>query len=207
MLAGDDRWASGKIVTYFEYEAIYLGIIVGLALANILASLHKLIEGGKRVRWSWMAPASAAYAATLTINEFWFTWIHQHDAVHRTIFAWYPRALAFALLFLMCAASLPDDAADDHVDIARYYINNRKRFWGFSAALHALNLVSWTVAFALAGFAAHFIQAAALPILANTGECLLSLTLVFSQAKWWHASVLAVLWGWSLYFFGPMPLN
>ena len=107
----------------------------------------------------------------------------------------------------MCAASLPDEAPEGHVDLARYYIDNRRRFWSFSAALHALNLASWTVTLALAGFAPHFIQAAALPILANTGECLLSLTLVFTRAKWWHALVLAVLWAWSLYFFGPMPLN
>ena len=194
-------------MTYFEYEAIYLGIIVGLALANILASLHKLIEAGKHVRWAWMAPASAAYAATLTINEFWYTWIHQHGLAHLTIFTWYPRAAAFALLFLMCAAALPDDAADGHVDLARYYIDNRRRFWGFSAALHALNLVSWTVAVAVSGSSLQFVQGHAAPILANASECFLSLTVVFTRVKWWHALVLASLWIWSLYFFGPMPLN
>ena len=89
-------------MTYFEYEAIYFGIIVGLALANILASIHKLVEAGSRVRWSWMAPATAAYAATHTINEFWFTWIHHQHDTHQTIFTWYPSALAFALLYLMC---------------------------------------------------------------------------------------------------------
>jgi hypothetical protein len=194
-------------VTYFEYEAIYLGIIVGLALANILASLHKLIEAASRVRWGWMAPASAAYAATHTINEFWFTWIHQHDAGQQTIFTWYPRALAFALLYLMCAASLPDDAAEGPVDLAHYYIENRKRFWGFSAALHALNLLNWIKAFVLSGFALQFLHTSALPMLANSAECFFSLTLMFTRAKWWHALVLAGLWGWSLSFFGPMPLN
>jgi hypothetical protein len=194
-------------VTYFEYQAIYLGIIVGLALANILASLHKLIEAGSRVRWSWMAPASAAYAATHTINEFWFTWIHHQNDAHQTIFTWYPSALAFALLYLMCAASLPDDAAEGDVDLSHYYIENRNRFWGFSAALHALNLVSWIKAFALSGFALQFLHSGALPMLANAAECVLSLTLVFTRAKWWHALVLAGLWIWSLYFFGPMPLN
>jgi hypothetical protein len=194
-------------VTYFEYEAIYLGIIVGLALANILASLHKLIEAGKRVRWSWLAPASAAYAATHTINEFWYTWIHQHDAGQQTIFTWYPRAIAFALLYLMCAAALPDDAADGDVDLTRYYIDNRKRFWGFSTALHALNLLNWIKAFALSGFAMQFLHDGAIPMLANTAEGLLSLTLMFTRSKWWHALMLAGLWIWSLSFFGPMPLN
>ena len=194
-------------MTYFEYEAIYLGIIVGLALANILASLHKLIEAGTRVRWSWMALATAAYAATHTINEFWFTWIHHQHDTHQTILTWYTSALAFALLYLMCAASLPDDATEGDVDLDQYYIENRKRFWGFSAALHALNLLSWMKAFALSGFALQFLQSGTVPMIANAAECAVSLSLVFTRAKWWHALVLAGLWAWSLYFFGPMPLN
>ena len=77
---------------------------------------------------------SAGYAATLTLNEFWFLWFGQQHEPHRTILTWYPLAIAFALLFLMCAAAaLPDDAAEGDVDLARYYIENRKRFWGFSA--------------------------------------------------------------------------
>lgn len=195
-------------MTYFEYEAIYLGIIVGLSLANILASLHKLIEAGKRVHWGWMAPASAAYAATHTINEFWYTWIHhQYHTGQQTVFSWYPGALAFALLYLMCAASLPDDAPDGPVDLAHFYIENRKRFWGFSAALHALNITSWTLGFALSGFALQFLHGSAVPMLANSAECFVSLTLMFTRARWWHAIGLIGLWTWSLYFFGPMPLN
>jgi hypothetical protein len=194
-------------LTYFEYEAIYLGIIVGLALANILTSLHKLIEAGRRVRWGWLAPATAAYAATHTVNEFWFTWVHHQNDPGQMVFTWYSSALAFALLFLMCAAALPDDASDGDVDLERFYIENRKRFWGFSTALHVLNLLSWTKAFALTGFALQFLPNSAVPMLANTVEGLLSLSLMFVRAKWWHALGIALLWGWSLYYFGPMPLN
>jgi hypothetical protein len=195
-------------VTYFEYAAIYFGIIVGLALANILTSVHKLVEAGSRVRWSWLAPVSAAYAATLTINEFWYLWLGRgQHASHRTILTWYPLAIAFALLFLMCAAALPDDAAEGEVDLARYYIENRKRFWGFSAALHALNLVSWAVGTAESGAVLQFIQVNASPMLGNATELVLSLTLAFTRARWWHALVLAGMWVFTVFYFGPMPLN
>jgi hypothetical protein len=193
-------------VTYFEYEAIYFGIIVGLALANILTSVHKLVEAGSRVRWGWMAPASAAYAATLTINEFWYVWIRQHDG-HRTILTWYPLAVAFALLFLLCAAALPDDAELGEVDLTHYYMENRHRFWGFSAGLHAFNLVSWAVRFAVFGATLQFAKDNGLAIVLNGVEFVLSLTLVFTRAKWWHALVLVGLWAWSIVYFGPMQLN
>ena len=194
-------------MSYFEYEAIYLGIIVGLALANILTSLHKLIEAGPRVRWGWMAPASAAYAATHAVNEFWFTWTHHQNDPGQTVLSWYPSAIAFALLVLMCAAALPDDTSEGNVDLAQYYIDNRKRFWGFSTALHILNLLSWTKAFALSSFMLQFFSGSAVPMLANTAEGALSLSLVFTRANWWHALVLLALWAWTVAYFGPMQLN
>ena len=194
-------------MTYFEYAAIYFGIIVGLALANILFSVHKLIEAGSRVRWGWMAPASAGYAATLTLNEFWYVWARQQDMGHRTILTWYPLAIAFALLFLMCAAALPDDAAEGDVDLAHYYIENRKRFWGFSVALHAFNLLSWAIKFAVLGATMQFARGHAGAMLLNAAELALSLTLMFTRAKWWHVLVLASLWIFTIYYFGPIPLN
>jgi hypothetical protein len=194
-------------VTYFEYSAIYFGIIVGLALANILFSVHKLIEAGSRVRWGWMAPACAGYAATLAINEFWYLWARQQDMGHRTVLTWYPIAIAFALLFLMCAAALPDDAAEGDVDLVRYYIENRRRFWGFSVALHALNLLSWAIRFAVSGATTQFARDHSGAMLLNGAELGLSLTLVFTRAKWWHALVLASLWAFTIYYFGPTPLN
>ena len=194
-------------MTYFDYSAIYFGIIVGLALANILFSIHKLVEAGSRVRWGWMAPASAAYAATLTINEFWYVWARQQDMGHRTILTWYPIAIAFALLFLMCAAALPDEAGEDGIDLAHYYVENRKRFWGFSAALHVFNLLSWAIKFAVLGATMQFVRDHAGAMLLNATELALSLTLVFTRAKWWHALVLASLWIFTIYYFGPTPLN
>lgn len=194
-------------MTYFEYEAIYFGIIVGLALANILSSVHKLVEAGSRVRWGWMAPASAGYAATLALNEFWYVWARRQDMSHRTILSWYPLAIAFALLFLLCAAALPDDAAEGDLDLATYYIENRKRFWGFSVALHAFNLLTWAMTFAESGATMQFARDHAGAMLLNATELVLSLTLVFTRVKWWHALVLAGLWIFTLSYFGPLPLN
>ncbi len=192
---------------YFEYAAVYFGIIAGLALANILTSFHKLIEAGRRVRWGLFAPASALYAATLTLGEFWSVWLRQHDMGHRIFFTWLPLAAAFALLFLMCAAALPDEVGEAGVDLDRFYIDNRRRFWGFSFALHALNLVSWAVTLTEYGFSAQALQHSLTPILGNTGEAALSLTLIWTRAKWWHALVLAGLWIYALCYFGPMPLT
>jgi hypothetical protein len=193
-------------VSYFEYEAVYFGIIVGLALANILMSFHKLIEAGSRVRWGWLAPLSAFYAATLTLGEFWSVWVRQHDMGRSVFLTWLPTALAFALLFLMCAASLPDEAGEG-VDLRRYYMENRHRFWGFSAALHALNLCSWATSFVERGFDTHYVYAHLQPIFGNTLEGALSLSLVFIRARWWQVLGFAAVGAYALWYFGPLPLH
>ncbi|HJW41643.1 MAG TPA: hypothetical protein VJ476_10495 [Rhizomicrobium sp.] len=194
-------------MTYFEYQAIYFGIIVGLALANILGSVHKLVEAGSRVRWGWMAPLTAGYAATFTLCEFWFLWIRRNDPGHHTILSWLPLAAAFALLYLMCAAALPDEVGEPGVDLNRYYTQNRYRLWGFAAVLHALNLCSWLVGFWEAGFDATVVRGGLWAVFGNATECLLSLSLIFVRATWWNALVLAGLWAFILSVFGPMPLS
>ncbi len=44
-------------------------------------------------------------------------------------------------------------------------------------------------------------------ILLNSTELGLSLTLMFTCAKWWHALVLASLWIFTVFYFGPTSLN
>ena len=193
-------------MTYFEYEAVYFGIIVGLSLANILASFHKLIEAGAHVRWGWLAPASALYAAVLTLGEFWSIWVRQRDMGHTVFLAWLPTAAAFALLFLMCAASLPDEAGEA-VDLKRYYTDNRGRFWGFSVALHALNLCSWATTFFEHGFETHYMVGHIHPILGNVVEGALSLSMILVRVTWWQVLGVAAMWAYALSYFGPLPLN
>jgi len=194
-------------VTYFEYAAVYFGIIVGLALANVLTSFHKLIEAGPRVRWHWLAPAAAVYASMLTLGEFWSVWMRQNDMGHRVFFTWLPLAFAFSLLFLFCAASLPDEVPKEGLDLKDYYFSNRKRFWGFSIALHLFNLTSWTIAAVEHGNAAQYALQYWHPILGNFVEAALSLVAMFARAVWVQAIVLLAMAAYMISLFGPMTLG
>jgi hypothetical protein len=181
-------------VTYFEYGAIYYGIIVGLALANILMSFHKLIEAGTRVRWGWFAPVSALYAAVLTLADFWSLWARQHGMGHRFFLTWLSTAAAFALLFLMCAASLPDEV-DEGLDLRHYYFANRKRLWGFSLALHLFGLVSWVVGAIEKQPDAplQYLQQNWLLVIGNAVDAVLSLALMVVRPAWLQAILLSAL--------------
>lgn len=194
-------------MTYFEYEAIYLGIIVGLALANVLTSFHKLIDAGPRVHWHWLAPASALYASVLTLGEFWSVWERQNGMGHRLFFTWLPLAFAFAILFLFCAASLPDEVSGGRLDLKDYYFSNRKRIWGFSIALHLLNLTSWTISAVEHGDAVQYLVQNWHPYLGNFVEAGLSLTAMFTRSEWLQAAILLAMAAYMISLFGPMSLN
>jgi hypothetical protein len=194
-------------VTYFQYEAIYLGIIVGLALANILTSFHKLIDAGPRVHWHWLAPAVALYASLLTLGEFWSVWERQNSTGHRMFFTWLPLAFAFAILFLFCAASLPDDVSEDRLDLKDYYFSNRKRIWGFSMAVHLLNLTSWTISAVDHGHAVQYLLQNWHPYFGNLVEAGLSLAAMFTRSEWLQAAILLAMAAYMISLFGPMSLN
>ena len=136
-----------------EYAAILIGIVVGVALSNILTSVHKLMAARRRVRWHWMAPTIALSAAILTLGAFWHQWVGaQAYAQPRHYFITaLPTYASFFLMFLACAATLPDEVPGHGLDLREYYFANIWRVWGFLAAASALGLVALAVAFFQSG--------------------------------------------------------
>lgn len=120
---------------------------------------------------------------------------------------WLPLAFAFAILFLFCAASLPDEVSEERLDLKDYYVSNRKRFWGFSMALHLFNLTSWAIAAVEHGNAAQYLLQSWHPISANFVEASLSLVAMFARRTSIQAIILIAKTLYLLSYFGPMPLG
>lgn len=83
-------------MTEFEYAAIVYGILVALAIEAVAANLHRLFAARGRVKWHWMAPATAVNASLVTLIEFWTLWLRRNEAAGSYSF----------LLFLPFAISL-----------------------------------------------------------------------------------------------------
>lgn len=195
-------------MTRFEYAAIFYGFVVGLALQNILSSVHKLVEAGSRVRWHWMAPATALYAAILTLGSFWTWWLKQNENHgQRTFLTFLATAAALSLLFLACAATLPDDVPEQGIDLRKYYFANQRRFWSLYALTFTLNALTWLFAYVQSGFTSAFLRAE-LPILfGNVAGIAIGVVSMYVRAPWWHTVAIVVSLGFVLLVFSPMQLN
>lgn len=194
-------------MTRNEFAAIFIGIVVGLALANILASVHKLLEAGRRVRWDWLAPAMAANAALLTLGVFWHQWVQSQITPHhaRHFIAWLPIGAGFFLLYLACAATLPDEVPETGIELRQYYFDSRRRIWGLFGTTFALYLSTWVVSSVQIGLALT-LQLNAIYILMNVVGLTLSLITLTVRAVWWHRIAVAALAVLLLAVYGPMLL-
>lgn len=193
-----------------EYAAILIGIVVGLALSNILMSVHKLMEARSRVRWHWMAPTIALSAAILMLGTFWHQWVgaQTHPQPQHFFITSLLAYAVFFLMFLACAATLPDEVPERGLDLREYYFANIWRVWGFFAAASALGLVALAVAFFRSGWDVAMLRENLFPgIAVCAGGFLLSVISLLTRAPRWHriAVIASLLLFLGLY--GPMQIG
>jgi hypothetical protein len=126
----------------FDYAVGLVSILVGLALADVAASLHKLLRQGRSVRWDGRVVLSVALVIVV-ITGMWFS-VWGIRAVNAVL--WFPFYLTlfieFMLLFLVCAACLPDDAIESG-DLGAFYEKNRRYLWSLFALFQTSFFLHW----------------------------------------------------------------
>jgi len=112
-----------------EYVSVFVSIIVGLALADLLISFHRLLRAESPVQWYWLLPALAAYLL-LVIVSFWWGTFHWVQHVQTLLMGQFlPMLLAAILIFLLAAAVLPDDVPKSGIDLKAWYLRNFRQIW------------------------------------------------------------------------------
>jgi hypothetical protein len=129
-------------MTRFEYAAIFYGIVVALAIETVLVSLHGLLAARGRVRWHWMAPATAVNAGLLTLGQFWILWGDRDQWTGNfSFFQFLPFGISLLIMFLSAAATLPDEVPAEGIDLKVFYFDNRRHYWGLVAAYFTFNIL------------------------------------------------------------------
>jgi hypothetical protein len=140
-------------MTRFEYLLGFVSILIGLSVADLLSSFHRLVRARRRVRWSWLALAWAALTFLAVVQAWWVFYWNGRGAIWGNFFAFFLPLLNFALLYLLCAAALPEVEAGGEIDLEAFYFQQRGYFFGLLSAYVlsafvidlALGRVRWNV--------------------------------------------------------------
>ncbi len=178
-----------------DYVSTFVSIVLGVALADLATSLHRLLRARSRVHWDWLAPL-AAFGAMLVIVLGWWE-LYDNFTGRVALGRFLPVLFSLLLLFLLAAAALPDEVPDEGIDLRAYYLDNRAYFWGIFALFLLSTLVAdihdagaggWRAVLWEARFKTIFFPAAVL--------------LMWTRRPWAHGAVLI-----AMMFVGTLQLN
>lgn len=117
-----------------DFLLAFVGIILGLGVADLLTSLHKLLRAGRRVKWHWATPTLAALMLLVTL-VIWFRSFGELSVLRsETLAAFLPMFVVLVFSFLMMAAALPDEVPDSGIDLEQFYFSSRFHLWSLMSA-------------------------------------------------------------------------
>lgn len=126
----------------FEYALVLISILMGLALADIVVSLHRLIRSREIVKWDGRV-LIATSLVMLEIIRMWFAqWTGRDLATALTFGVYLGEFVQILLLVLLAFSSLPDRVTES-CDLGDFYDANRRYFWSIFAAYQASYFVLW----------------------------------------------------------------
>ena len=167
---------------------IFAGIIVGLAVADQLLSLHRLLKRRRAIIWDPLLLGLAALVM-LTLVQVWWSMAGARSTA-LTIGEFLPMLFGLTLLFLLAAASLPDesDASADTFDLRKYYDEHQRYLW----TLYTVSGLSMVLT---RFFEPQYVQVGfySLQNAIDVGALVLMGTLIFVRNRWWHGIVLVIM--------------
>lgn len=114
----------------YEHLLVLLSIIVGLGIAELLSSVHHLLDPRARVRWHWLPLIWAVLVLMNIVHWWWAMFDLARTEAPPNYFGLLLILLSPITLYLTATTVLPRLEPGDEVDLERFYISNRRRLFG-----------------------------------------------------------------------------
>lgn len=175
-----------------EYVLGFVAILVGVAIADMAGSLHKLLRARSRVRWHWLPLTAAGLVVLLTVELWWSLTSFERLPGALTIGLFLPLLVGLIALYLLASAVLPDGVPSDGLDLRSFYFVEHRYFWLLFALLTA-SFVVLQVASAWHFRGSGAVGQALSAVRPNLMIIGLALSLAYSSRPWWHQTWLGLL--------------
>ncbi|HEY2750913.1 hypothetical protein [Phenylobacterium sp.] len=112
-----------------EYLLGLESIILALALGDLTRSLHRLLLAGDRVKWDFLSPLAAIMVLLKIVNH-WWRWFRLERIANQLTFEMFLGVVAATVvLYLISAATLPDEVPTGPIDLRAHYTAVSRRLW------------------------------------------------------------------------------
>jgi hypothetical protein len=125
----------------FEYSLGLFAVLIGLAVADVANSFHRLIRSRAPVRWDPLTLLAALYALCMAVGMWFDLWGVRQFAATRHFFFYVWLIAEMFVLFLIAAAALPDEPGG-RCDLREHYAVTRRYFWTLVALFQFTYLVN-----------------------------------------------------------------
>lgn len=124
----------------FSYYNVLIAIVLGLAIANLLAGLARLMHARKRVQLYWPSICWAVLLFVGIVQQWWADYdLRKFPNLGFTGFL--SALFAPVVLSLLCSLVLPPSEGDESLDLRAWYFDNRRWFFALLASLMPLSYV------------------------------------------------------------------
>ena len=113
-----------------EYLLALLAIITGLAISDMVVSLHGLLLNRRLVRWDWLTLMAAAFVFITIVNSWGISFRSFKDGYSPPLWFFLIVLCQNIPFYLAARAALPDHVrVGDEVDLAGHYAFISRYFW------------------------------------------------------------------------------
>ena len=128
------------MISAFEYVTVFISIILGLGVTQILTGIADLVHQSNRVKVYWPHLVWVLLVLVLHVQEWYITF------ELRTFTAWRLPVFLFVLLypivlFITARLLFPFGLSDEKIDLEEFYYNNYRKIFLFGAILAFLSIL------------------------------------------------------------------
>ena len=125
-----------------------MAIISGLAITDLISSLHRLLRARSRVQWDWLTLFVAAFVGMALTVSWFISWrVNVVENYNPTFWRFYFLTLGQLVpLYLAAAAALPDEVPPAGMDLKQFYAENSRYIWGALTAMMIMFIITASVA-------------------------------------------------------------